>query len=335
MKAQNVRLIFGLFLISTLLVSCKAKDQTLATSYSADESASGAAASALGGALSGSSASGTQAYLQMKSVPTIWETISHAAVPSAYAAGFCPTFATTASGCSASGSSMWLTYSNCNFGGEAAWNGVQKITRSSGTASCGSFPNPGANGTLYRQFVSASGSNTPASTTIEADGYLMTVDHSSSNLNNFDGQTIPAIQNGGYGLAVSFNASGARSSVTLGHRTTVNGFFDHSVTGTLTVNEAASTSTSRSVSGTVTVYHNLARVVGTSTFSNVVHQNICCVPTAGTITTVFSAGNNVTPTILGSAFVGKTETLEFTGCGTAKWTDHKGTVKNVKLNRCF
>lgn len=334
-----MKTIMSLLVITLVVSACgKKADDSTTSSASSDESASGAVASAVGGALSGTSSGGSLAIYKMQEqdpVRGFWGVIARAVQPTpAFASSLCPTFATTGVGCSASGSSMWLSYSSCTFQGYASWNGVQKITKSSGTATCGSFPNPGANGTLYRQFVSASGSNTPSTVSLTADSWSGVIDNSSANLSNFDGQTIATIQNGGYGAAVTFNSSGARTGVTLGHRTYVSGVYDHSVTGNLSITEGNGAS-SRTVSGTVTVYHNLVRVIGTSTLSNLVHEDVCCLPVSGTITTSFSAGTNVSPTALGSLLVGKSETLTFTGCGTATYTSAAGKVSSVTLHRCF
>jgi len=337
-KLLQINSFLGVLLIGTLLVGCGKVNQTSSDSGSADESASGAAAGAVGGALSGSSSSGTQAFYKMNyENPThnFWALVGRAMKPqSAYASSFCPTFLSTGSGCSTSGSNMWLTYSDCIFAGAATWNGVQEISKSSGTAACGQFPNPGANGTLYRQFVQSSGSSSPGSVDLTADNWSGVIDDSSANLSNFDNQTISAIHNGGYGAAVSFNSSGARSSITLGHHVYVTGVFDHSVSGSLSISETSGAS-SRQVSGTVTVYHNRLRVIGTSTFSNIVHEDICCLPVSGTITTAFSAGANVNPTAVGSLMIGKSESLTFNGCGSATYTATDGSVSNVTLHRCF
>jgi hypothetical protein len=334
---MNLKSVMSLFVMTMILGACGKQAEDGLSSSSVDDSASGAAASAVGGALSGTSASGSLAIYKMREqdpVHGFWMMVAKAVEPAAMASSLCPTFATTGAGCSASGSSLWLTYSGCTFQGYSQWTGVQKITKSSGSATCGSFPTPPANGTLYRQFVTASGSNTPGSVSLVADNWSGVIDNSSANLSNFDGQTINAIQNGGYGAAVSFNSSGARSGVTLAHRVYVTGVFDHTVTGNLSITEGNAAS-SRTISGQVTVYHNRMRVVGTSTFSNVVHENVCCLPVSGTITTAFAAGVNVSPTALGSLLVGKTESLTFTGCGTASYTSASGAVSNVKLHRCF
>ena len=307
-----------------------------ASSLGVDDSASGAAAGAAGGALANGSSGGTNAFYKMKSDLNPLSIVANLTHPqSAFASSvLCPTYATTGSSCSASGSNMWLSYSDCSFGGKPSWNGVQEISMSSGIATCGTFPNPGASGTLYRQYVSSSGSNSPSSAAVSVSVVSTTIDDSTANLGNFDNQTISTIHNSGYGSAVSFNSSGAKNSVQFAHHISATGSFDHSVVGTLAVSEASG-GTQRTLSGSVTVYHNKLRVVGTSTFSNVVHKDICCLPVSGTISTSFAAGANVTATVAGSALIGKSESLQFTGCGTATYTSADGTVSNVSLNRCF
>lgn len=331
---STLKVLFKILLISFLLFGCGKKNDDDSVTSSADESASGAAASAVGGALSSSNTNGTQALFKApvnKQNHNAWEFLAPAA---AFASNSCPTFLTTGAGCATSGSNMWLTYSSCTFNGAATWAGVQKISMSSGAASCGTFPYPGASGTLHRQFVSASASNTPSSVSLLTTNGTAIIDNSSSNLSNFDNQTITPILNGGYGATISFNSSGARSSITLAHRTYITGVFDHSVTGNLSINESSGAS-SRVISGTVTVYHNRARVIGTSVFTNVGHQDSCCTPTSGTITTTFSAGANVSPTAIGDLLVGKSESLTFNGCGTAIYTAANGNTSNVTIRRCF
>ncbi len=290
-----------------------------------DTSASGAVAGAIGGALSGSAAGGAS---EMK--------LTGAADLSAMG-GVCPTFATAGADCAASGGTMWLSYNSCKFpGSTASFTGVQALVMSSGAAACGTFPHPGVNSTLRRQYVTSSGSTTPSSLVRQsAAGTYLAIDNHTVNLSNFDSAVLATIVNGGYGVSVSFNSLGARDQITFGHRVNVMGDFDQTVYGTLNVSEGSSNSASRSVSGSVTVYHNGLQVIGTSTVSSLVHNNTCCLPVSGTITTVFSGGANVSPTALGSLYVGKSESLAFTGCGTGLLTKYDGSVVRVSLNRCF
>jgi len=319
----------------TTLVNCGKNSSTDVGSVSADTSSSGLVAGAVGGALSDSSSSGTQAfYKKFSAKPTLTAEAQRlfALMPEANASSLCPTFHTTGTGCAASGSTMDLSYSDCTFTGNASWNGEQALTMSSGTAACGSFPNPGANGTLLRQFVTSGGA--AGSINLTAGGLSATIDDATADLGNFDGQTISTLGNSGYGTKVTFNSSGARSQLQIDHHLTVSGIFDHSIDGTVTVSESAGAS-SRTLNGTVKLYHNLLRVVGTSTLTNVVHEDICCLPMSGTISTTYAAGQNVSPHNGGAQLVGKTETLTFTGCGTATFTNTNGVSADVTLSRCY
>ena len=340
-------LLMVLVLITTtpLLTNCglSTSNPNDTTSSAAAVSASEVAAGAVGGALSDSSANGTQASMSFKTQRSFFTSLKSAInpLPNAMAEAICPTARQPENACLASGSSMFLTYDSCTFAGAAAWTGVQSLTMSSGSASCGTFPNPGANGTLYRQYVQSSNTSLPGQVDLVASNTTGIVDDASSNLSNFDGDSLTAVNtNGGYGAAVSFGANGARDSISIGHHISVQGEFDHSVVGTLNVTETPG-ATSRTVSGSVKVYHNLLRIVGTSTFSAVVHEDICCLPVSGSITTTFEEGLNVAPTAAGLRAIGKTETLTFTGCGggggggTANLQSYDGSNVSITLNRCF
>jgi hypothetical protein len=326
MKFSVLTIIVATFLLlQTACSSSGSGGTTTGNPLVEDTSSTGAVAGAIGGALSSSASGGTS---QLK--------IMDSAIVSPMAAT-CPTFATTGTGCAVSGGTMWLTYSACKFSGSTAtFTGVQALIMSAGTAACGTFPHPGVNSTLKRQYVTASGSTTPSSLVRQsATGTYLAIDNHTTNLSNFDSATLAPIVNGGYGVSVSFNSSGARDQITFGHRINVTGDFDQTVYGTLNITESGSSASSRSVSGTVTVYHNGLQVIGTSVLSSLVHSNTCCLPTSGTITTTFSAGANVSPTTLGSLYVGKSESLAFTGCGTGTLTKYDGSVVSVSLNRCF
>jgi hypothetical protein len=206
---------------------------------------------------------------------------------------------------------------------------------SSGTATCGTFPNPGANGILYRQYVAAAGAGSASSIALTSDRLTATIDDSAANLGNFDAQTIAGFApNGKYGTKVTYDGTGTRSNIEFGHRLTIDSILDHSVSGNVAISETAGAG-SRTLNGTVTVYHNLLHVVGTSTLTNVVHEDICCLPVAGTISTIFADGQNVHAGTRGQLLIGRTESLTFTGCGTANWTKTDGTIETVTLHRCF
>jgi len=303
---------------------------------SEDNSTSGVAAAAVGGAMSGSGPSASLAY-QMRKLPRSG-LMANWLLPLAQASNTCPTYRTaSAAGCTASGGDMWLTYNSCTFsGGATQWSGYQGFFLSSGSASCGSFPLPPAAGTQTRQYVTASGGSTPGSITeVSSFGTTATIDDSSSNLDNFDSDAIATLLNGGYGAQVTFAGSGARTALTVGHHIVVSGgIMDHTVTGTLTVTESPGAIT-RTVQGTAKVYHNLLQVIGTSTFNSVVQSDTCCLPISGSITTLFSAGTKPPLGKVAAAMVGASETLSFTGCGTAQLKTYDGLTQSVALSRCF
>jgi len=338
-------------LVVTAATGCGSGAASSSSSASEDTSASGAAAGAAGGALSGSGSSGSQAFIMPQGHKTLISSIQNQLnsafnlMNDAFASTSCPTYKSTTTGtngCTTSGSTMWLNYSGCVFAasGSATWTGTQAIIASAGSTnpSCGTFPTPAAGGTLTRQMVTAASSITPSTATIVSSfGTTATIDNSSSNLSNFNNDTIAALSgaNGGYGEQVSFNSSGARSGITLAERIVVSGTLDHSITGSLTVTETAGAST-RTITGSVKVYHNLLKVIGTATFNSVTHSDSCCYPNGGSISTVYSAGSNVSATTAGSKLVGNTETLTFSStCGSVTFVSTSGVSATVTLSRCF
>jgi hypothetical protein len=336
------------------LSSCQSDSGTFSSSVSVnneDTSVSGTAAAAVGGALSGSINGGMLAQSNLNSLMRLLNFVPEVNA----SASSCPTYH-TASGpfCTANNSTMWLTYSDCSFGDSAAtWLGTQALTFGVGadpfTATCGvfpAFPNTGVP-FIVRQFVQASsgaGAVLPSSgKVVTAGGSTVTYDDATDNIGVFD-PTVTVMssdfENSGYGSLVNFSA-GARTSVEVGeHVTAVDSgggtLFNHSVAGTVTITETAG-APSRIITGSLNVYHNILQLVATSTFNNVQHENNCCYPVSGSVTTTFaaSADSSVPPTALGQAFVGQSETLTFTGCGLATFTDYTGASKSVTLTHCL
>lgn len=331
-----------LFAISMVAIMGCTKTDT--TSGTEDTSASGAAGQAAGGALSASEANGTLAMGMKRPQSSLFAALSSFGnlIPNAWASSSCPTYKTASgSGCTQGSGTpgyLWLDYSDCNFGVfDATWNGVQAIINGAGTATCGTFPTPTPTNILYRQIVSAVSGTTPGTATVTSSfGTTATIDNASTtpgSLGNFDEQIYPSSINGGWGDAVTFGAGGIRTSVQIGQHiyTTL---FDHTIMGSLTVTETAG-ATSRTLSGNLTVYHNLLKVVGNATFNNVVHSDSCCQPISGSIKTTFASGTIVPATVAGRLIVGLSETLTFTGCGTGTYVSPTGTTTNVTLSRCF
>lgn len=314
---------------SLILAGCSSKkaDGTTSAATDEDSSSSGLVASAIGGAIASSSSSGTVASFAPQ--PSIWSVL----LPQAFASTACPTLRTTnGSGCDTHSGYVDLTYSSCSFGSSlATWSGTLEVSLGSGSISCGTFPSGLTSNTVVRQFVSLPGVPGGIGVRGTKRGTVVYIDHATADLGNYDGVTIAKDIGTGYGTKVTFNSSGARSAVDVKQRLYVTGGFDHSVVGSISLSESGST---RAASGTMTVYHNKAKVIGTSTLSAVTYNDTSCVPVSGTITTVFTAGT-VQPTVIGNLMVGKSETLVFNSDGTASFTDTSGTTSTVELTHCY
>lgn len=327
------------------VISCaKSGSSSASSSAQLDSSTSGTAASSVGGAIANSDVSGTVA--KNDALKRFWSMI----IPEAYASNACPTLKTAAGkGCTQASNAADLTYVTCDFGNAGdTWTGTMQISLSAGTAvTCGTFPTLSSipNGqSLQRQFVTSGAPGTALRTTASVDqqdgrserivvaGRSVTIDHKTANLANFDSATISANIGTGYGTQVVFDGSGHRKQVIVNERV-YDSTFDHSVSGSINMSESGSTRTISS--GTVKVYHNTLKVVGTSSFSNVVYNDKCCTPVSGTITTTYAAGTHVSTSKAGSAMVGKSEKLEFLECGSAILTNTAGQVSNVSMNTCY
>ncbi|OYZ21670.1 MAG: hypothetical protein B7Y39_08700 [Bdellovibrio sp. 28-41-41] len=112
--------------------------------------------------------------------------------------------------------------------------------------------------------------------------------------------------------------------------------FDYYIQPTLTISGAKSngatsglgtTSANRAMTGSVVLYHNLAKYTATNTFSAVTWSTAtCCFPVSGTITTTFAGSGAPTGPM----------TLTFTAnCGTATLTTPSNTAgSEVQLSTC-
>jgi hypothetical protein len=111
-------------------------------------------------------------------------------------------------------------------------------------------------------------------------------------------------------------------------------FWDHTVSTATPVNIAianAGTATETrtiAVNSSITVQHNILQATATSlvTQALVLEPGTCsCGPTSGQLTTTYTSG---------AGYTGKSETMTFTGCGTAKFVDTNGNSADVTLARC-
>ncbi len=128
-------------------------------------------------------------------------------------------------------------------------------------------------------------------------------------------------------LNLSINGSHLTGSLTPAGGTSVT-WWDHTVSTAAAGITVSISGTSRVVSGTVMVQHNLAKFTSTTTFNNVSYDDAnCCFPTAGNVTTTFSKGPHV----------GKTEILTFGtgGCGEATLTKTDGSKAAFTLQHCI
>lgn len=146
----------------------------------------------------------------------------------------------------------------------------------------------------------------------------------------------PAPGNGG--VEVTCDAAGCAQSRTLvirgSHLTgtvTINGkettIWDHTVSTGASGVTVTGTGTSRVVSGSVTVQHNILKYTSTATFDAVAYEEVgCCFPTSGSVSTTFTRGANT----------GKTETLTFGPvCGDATLKTASGATEALTLQHCL
>jgi hypothetical protein len=99
--------------------------------------------------------------------------------------------------------------------------------------------------------------------------------------------------------------------------------FDHFVTSTGLTSTGSRAGGNRVMTGSVSVYHNLAKYTATNTFNSVTWGSAnCCYPTSGNISSSFS----------GSVTGNTTLTFSST-CGSATFADSSGT-SNVTLTQC-
>jgi hypothetical protein len=139
----------------------------------------------------------------------------------------------------------------------------------------------------------------------------------------YDGVALP-----GTGIAVSM-ASGTRTVVINGVNRILTGargkvLFNHSIKSTGMSVTGTRAGSNRVVTGTTTMYHNLARYTAAHTFNTVTwSDSSCCYPKSGSITTSFSGAKTGSSTMTFSAV-----------CGQATFTDTDGTNSAVTLSQC-
>lgn len=320
MKPQNWTQLFACVAVGGSFALFNAGCGSASSGSTEDSSTSGTVAAMVGGAYNTSGSGGTVTL----NTPSAWERLLNATSPfsEAVASGTaCPTIGGSATGCTDSSGTLTMTYNGCSFGSASAtWSGTQLINFSGGGESCSAFPSS-YTGNVTRTF----GAST---TRTAASGSSVLIDTS--------GTTVHAADSGTYaGGTVVALSSGVRNSLTvsginyLGKNSSGKTTFSHSLkSSTLSISNGAI------ATGTITVIHNLAKVQATSTLTNLTFTAGCCTPTGGSVSTTFSAITGVTPAMPG--FVGVTETLQFTGCGTAIYTGPEANLGgNVTLAHCL
>ncbi len=226
-------------------------------------------------------------------------------------------FANVRSSCS--GAVRTINWNSCSIGTITMSGGWTETFSSA--AACTNFTNAGglaANGDAVTRtssssvatFLSGAKITTDTSggtawdgTTINANGVTVTQGAGSSRTINFDG--VHRVLTGPMGTK----------------------WFDHFITGNMSVTGKRSSGNRVISSGTLTVYHNILKYTASNSFSGVTWGNsTCCYPTAGTISTALSGA--ATGTV----------TLDFspgaTTCGNATYTNTAGTPSTVILTYC-
>ena len=299
-------------------------------STSAATSASAVAAGSVGSALANSSSTQTPSRSSSRTV--------------------CPTIKTGVSGTNCTNvdaTHVVLHLDNCSYpNATAVWNGYQELHALAGVTNlvCGTFPTITSSGSaqLGHLFSNAGGTTGGSATRVGVGGRSVTIDTGTAGLGNYQGDTIDANRTANeYGESVGWS-NGARVSVDVTMNVIATGFFNHTVTtastasipsaSSLQVTETAG-ATSRTVAGTVGVYHNLLKVVAATTFSTVKFEDTCCYPVSGSISTAFTKTS--LSGAAGIALNGKTESLTFTGCGTATYVDSTGSSASVTMDTCL
>ena len=279
-----------------------------------DTSTSGTAAAIVGGANSSTDKAGALSLLTpIHRPPTLAEMFSP--IREALASSNCPTILSAAgSGCTQSSSSeVALSFANCSRG-SATLNGNLTVTGAGGSVTCGSFPTGLTSVSFgYGDIVRTSVAGTRV--TIDSSGAVAS----------------PSWATGQGGVGVAFGGGGAKTISVQGVNIEGGNFF-HTIKG-----GSGITLTSNVASGSVVVYHNLLKVMATSSFSGVTFSpTTCCTPISGTITTSFSAITGVATTAAGQALISAgQETLTFNGCGTATYAGADQTAGTVIVDRCY
>lgn len=263
-----------------------------------DASASGALAAIIGGAI-------------------------YAGNPTALSGNTCPVV-TAASGCSNVSGGVSLSYGNCSYGQNSGTRYGSLSFISAGLTCGGSATMPSSAIQQYGWGSSQTSSNEVTTG----------IDDLSTNLLNFDSQTIAPLTGSAYGVNVTYSGN-TPTAMTISRRVATRSASDFSVNsqggGSIAISGGVVTASG------VTIYDNRLWIVGTASTSDLTYSATCCFPVGGTITTAFVAGTTATtPQPGGLLYTGKSETLTFTGCGTATLKDAPTQqTTNLAFTHCF
>lgn len=344
-RTLSVSFTFTLILVLAFnLAGCGSSNSAPTAATASDGTGSEVAVSTVSGSLQsgGSSSAALQLPKQKESFwASIFQPENWDLLPSAFAA----TWSCSGTGFTTSYSgpgnytytprSCTVTYKNGK-SSSATWSTIWSYNYGSSCGSVGGAgfnPDTQTNGCAITR-TSPTGGNTRTLTGVNGNSYAVTHDTTGTNT-GWDSGSIPTTS-AGVVLTCTAASCASRSLVINGsHLTgtvtlaggTANKFWDHTVSTTSTGLVIIGTGTSRSVSGTVIVQHNLAKFVSTTTFTSVVYgDSTCCFPTSGSISTVFTGGPND----------GKTESLAFSAsCGEATLTDSTGAQNSYTLTHCI
>ena len=143
-----------------------------------------------------------------------------------------------------------------------------------------------------------------------------------------DGGVVTTCGVGGCASSGTVVVSGSHVTGTVDVDKVVAKIWDHTITTDGSGIAVTGAGASRTVTGSVTVQHNLLKYVSVTTFEDAGYgEPTCCFPTTGSVATTYTNGEGE---------VGKTEKLVFsTACGEATLTDTKGNTAALTLEQCL
>jgi hypothetical protein len=183
--------------------------------------------------------------------------------------------------------------------------------------------------------TTATGGNTRTITGPDGNSYA--VDHDTNGAGTgWDSTVSPAPANGGVVVTCASGGcddgatliiNGSHLTATASNSKTSLVVWNHTVSSVASPLTVTGSGTSRLLSGSVTVQHNILMYTATATFNDVgFGDSACCFPTSGSVSATYSKGS----------VVGKTETLTFSStCGETTLTDASGATSTLTLEHCL